>query len=113
MPESPVESYSLFSNVSRLEVGWLWYPYIPCGKITILQGDPGCGKSTMIMDIIGKLTTGRQLPDGRMLAPMNVLYQCSEDGLSDTIKPRLEKAGADCKRVGYINEDIAIAFIWV
>ena len=106
MPENIVESYSLFSNVSRLEVGWLWYPYIPCGKITILQGDPGGGKSTMIMDIIGKLTTGRQLPDGRILAPMNVLYQCSEDGLADTIKPRLEKAGADCKRVGYINEDM-------
>lgn len=106
MSERKTESYSLFSNISKADIGWLWYPFIPCGKITILQGDPGDGKSTMMMDIIAKLTTGRRLPDGRILAPMNVIYQCSEDGLADTIKPRLEKAKADCKRVGYIDEDL-------
>lgn len=60
----------------------------------------------MMMDIIGKLTTSSKLPDGRMLAPMNAIYQCSEDGLADTIKPRLEKAGADCTHIGYISEDL-------
>lgn len=99
-------SYNLFSSVKKSKIEWIWYPYIPCGKITILQGDPGGGKSTVMMDIIGRLTTGRKLLDGRTLEPMNVLYQCSEDGLADTIKPRLEVAKADCDKVGYITEDI-------
>lgn len=106
MPENEENKYCLFSNVSKSDVDWLWYPFIPCGKITILQGDPGGGKSTLMLDLIGKLTTGRALPDGRKLEPINVIYQCSEDGLADTIKPRLEKANADCNRVGYINEEI-------
>ena len=101
-----MNSYSLFSSVEKSNIEWLWYPYIPCGKITILQGDPGGGKSTMIMDLIGRLTTGRKLLDGRTLKPVNVLYQNSEDGLADTIKPRLEQAKANCQRVGYITEDI-------
>lgn len=101
-----MNSYSLFSSVEKSNIEWLWYPYIPCGKITILQGDPGGGKSTMIMDLIGRLTTGRKLLDGRTLKPINVLYQNSEDGLADTIKPRLEQAKANCQRVGYITEDI-------
>ncbi len=106
MPESEENKYCWFSNVSKSDVDWLWYPFIPCGKITILQGDPGGGKSTLMLDLIGKLTTGRTLPDGRRLKPINVIYQCSEDGLADTIKPRLERAKADCNRVGYINEEI-------
>lgn len=101
---SEIKNYNLFSNVEKINIDWLWYPYIPCGKITVLQGDPGGGKSTVIMDLIGRLTSGRKLLDGRTLEPINVLYQCSEDGLADTIKPRLEKARADCNRVGYINE---------
>ena len=97
--------YSLYSDLTADVVDWLWYPYIPCGKITLLQGDPGDGKSTMVMDLIGKLTTGRKLPDERIRKPINVIYQCSEDSLNDTIKPRLIRAGADCNRVGYINEE--------
>lgn len=103
-----VKNYKLFSEVEKLNIDWLWYPYIPCGKITVLQGDPGGGKSTVIMDLIGRLTTGRKLLDGRTLEPINVLYQCSEDGLADTIKPRLEKSRADCNRVGYVSEDDSI-----
>ncbi len=106
MSDNNSEYYSVFADVAKAPVNWLWYPYIPCGKLVILQGDPGEGKSTLIMDIIAKLTTGRPLPDGRTLPPMNVIYQCSEDGLADTIKPRLEKAHADCNRVGYIKEDL-------
>lgn len=99
-------SFCLYSDIKSITVDWLWYPYIPFGKITLLQGDPGGGKSTMMMDLIGKITTSRMLPDGRTINPINVIYQCSEDGLADTIKPRLEKAGADCTRIGYITEDI-------
>ena len=75
MPGNTTDSYQLFSDVSKSNVEWLWYPYIPCGKITVLQGDPGCGKSTVMMDFIGRLTSGSLLLDGRLMAPMNVLYQ--------------------------------------
>ncbi|MDD4494206.1 MAG: AAA family ATPase, partial [Eubacteriales bacterium] len=83
-------SFCIYSDIKSISVDWLWYPYIPFGKITLLQGDPGGGKSTMMMDLIGKITTSRMLPDGRTIHPINVIYQCSEDGLADTIKPRLE-----------------------
>ncbi len=98
--------YKRFSNITRTEIEWLWYPYIPFGKISVLQGDPGCGKSLLMMDIIAKVTRGEPLPDGRAHDPINAIYQCSEDGIEDTIKPRLERAGADCERVSCINEDI-------
>lgn len=95
-----------YSSVQATDVHWLWYPYIPYGKITILQGDPGDGKSTLMIDLIAKLTTGSALPDGSVCADdINCVYQCSEDTLSDTIKPRLVKAGADCEKVAYICDE--------
>ena len=97
----------LYSNVKATEVDWLWYPYIPFGKITLIQGDPGGGKSTLMMNIISSLSNGTCLPDGtKHKKPMHVIYQCSEDSVSDTIKPRLLKAGADCNNVAFIDEDI-------
>ena len=87
-------------------VEWIWYPYIPCGKITVLQGDPGEGKSTLILHIAAILTKGATLPDGNKIQnPMTVIYQCSEDSKGDTIKPRLERAGADCRKVAFIKDD--------
>ena len=85
-----------YSNVKSSSVEWIWYPYIPCGKITVLQGDPGEGKSTLILHIAAILTKGATLPDGNKIQnPMTVIYQCSEDSKGDTIKPRLERAGAE------------------
>ena len=81
----------LYASVSETDVDWLWYPLIPYGKLTLLQGDPGCGKSTLMMNLIAAVSSGGYLPDGRRLKkPLHVIYQCSEDGLSDTIKPRLQ-----------------------
>ena len=97
----------LYSSVKETPVDWLWYPYIPFGKITLLQGDPGGGKSTLMMDIISKVSNGTASADGiNLKKPMHVIYQCSEDGVSDTIKPRLMKAGANCDNVAFIDEDI-------
>lgn len=97
--------YRLFSSVEQREVSWLWYPYIPYGKITLLQGDPGDGKSTFMLNLAACLTKGGRLPDGSALAkPENVIYQCAEDNSSDTIKPRLIQAGADCSRVAFIED---------
>ena len=50
------------SEIEPKEVDWLWYPYIPYGKITIVQGDPGEGKSTFVLNLAAMLTTGTQLP---------------------------------------------------
>ena len=106
-------------NMEQVEIekiGWLLYPFIPFGKVTIVQGDPGEGKTTMVLQIIAKLTKGEAvLPSGSdepalegktmALEPVNVIYQTAEDGLGDTIKPRLLSAGADCSRVMVIDDN--------
>ena len=106
-------------NMEQVEVekiDWLLYPFIPFGKVTIVQGDPGEGKTTMVLQIIAKLTKGEAvLPSGSdesaleektmVLEPVNVIYQTAEDGLGDTIKPRLLSAGADCSRVMVIDDN--------
>lgn len=87
------------------EVTWLLKPFIPYGKITIIQGDPGEGKTTLVLQIIAALTTGRPIWDGLPETKrIHVIYQTAEDGLSDTIKPRLVAAGADCARVLVIDD---------
>jgi len=98
---------TLYSEVQSTDVRWLWYPFIAIGKITLLQGDPGDGKSTMMMNLIAELSTGGKTPDGcKIGVPQKVIYQCSEDGVSDTIKPRLERCGADCRKIAFINEEV-------
>ena len=99
---------TLYSEVVSTPVRWLRYPFIAIGKITLLQGDPGDGKSTMMMSLIATVTTGGRPPNGVHLEKAEkVIYQCSEDSAADTIKPRLEKEGADCRKVAFINKEIA------
>ncbi|SHK57542.1 AAA family ATPase [Hespellia stercorisuis] len=101
-----MELYEYYSSVEPKQVDWLWYPYVPYGKITLLQGDPGDGKSTLALNIAALLTNGGILPDGSEISePQNVIYQCSEDNGGDTIKPRLISAGADCKKIACIIDE--------
>ena len=93
------------SEIQMREVKWLWYPYIPFGKLTIIQGDPGEGKTTFALRLAAACSTGRPMPGMESLSPFNVIYQSAEDGLEDTIKPRLTEAGADQERVINIRED--------
>ena len=93
------------SEIQVREVEWLWYPYIPFGKLTIIQGDPGEGKTTFALRLAAACSTGRPMPGMESLSPFNVIYQSAEDGLEDTIKPRLTEAGADQERVINIRED--------
>ena len=93
------------SEVQSQEVSWLWYPFIPYGKLTIIQGDPGDGKTTLVLNIAAWLSKGEGLDSEMKLSePVNVIYQSAEDGLADTVKPRLELAGADCERILVIDE---------
>lgn len=114
-------------SVKVEQIEWLLYPFIPFGKVTIIQGDPGEGKTTMVLQIIAKLTRGEPillnkksqkeaqqdseenlkqevLSQDNSIQPVNVIYQTAEDGLGDTIKPRLLAAGADCSRVLVIDD---------
>lgn len=76
---------TLYSDVQATSVHWLWYPFIAVGKITLLQGDPGDGKSTMMMNLIAELSKGGKTPDGKPVGtPQRVIYQCSEDGVSNS-----------------------------
>ena len=92
------------SDIQPEEVQWLWYPYIPLGKLTVIQGDPGEGKTTFVLAMIAALTKGEALPEREPLDPVNILYQTAEDGLADTIRPRLDALSADCSRVLVIDE---------
>lgn len=93
-------------DVVSKEVEWLWYPYIPYGKITIIEGDPGEGKTTLVLKLAAALSSGLPLPcdDDKEYEPIHIIYQTAEDGIEDTIKPRLEKAGADCSMIRVIDE---------
>ena len=97
MDEVPVE-----------EVEWLWYPYIPFGKLTIIHGDGGEGKTTLILQLSELLSWGEKLPcDSTEREPIKVIYQTAEDGLGDTIKPRLLAGNADCSQIKVIDESEA------
>lgn len=98
-------SLRYYSTVTAQKVEWLWFPYIPYGKITVIQGDPGDGKTTFALSIASLLSIGGLMPD--TLGPISrekILYQSAEDGAEDTLKPRLVSAGADCTQVAFIDD---------
>ncbi len=92
------------SEVDEQAVEWLWQPYIPFGKVTIIQGNPGEGKTTLALRLCAACTNRRSFPGMTELEPFNVIYQTAEDGLGDTVKPRLLEAEADLSRVLVIDE---------
>lgn len=96
-----------FNEIQTTKTQWIWAPYFPLGKITIVQGDPGEGKTTLMLSLAAMLSRGR-LPhvDDVEYEPFEVLYVNAEDGYGDTIKPRLECAGADCAHIHTFSEDI-------
>ena len=81
-------------------VRWLWPGYIPFGKVTVIDGDPGLGKSTIMIDIAARLSRGVALPNGKQHAPMGTVLLMGEDGAADTIVPRLINAEADLRKIG-------------
>jgi len=95
------------STIRSKKVDWLWYPYTPYGKITVVQGDPGDGKTTLVLNLAALLSNGAEIPmTSQQLTRGKVLYQSAEDGAEDTLKPRLISAGADCSQIAFIDDSI-------
>lgn len=92
------------SDVELTPVEWLWKPYLPFGKLSVLQGNPGEGKTYFAMHLAAACTNGKLLPNMEHMEPFNVIYQTAEDGLGDTVKPRLIEAGAELDRVLVIDD---------
>jgi len=106
----PVSSRSLvtvmMARVRGERVTWLWPGRLPLGKLSILDGDPGLGKSLLTLDLAARVSTGARMPDGApgIEGGAGVVLLSAEDGLGDTIRPRLEAAGADLERVVAVTE---------
>jgi hypothetical protein len=107
-PKHNTPDIKFFSEIEVAAVDWLWYPYIPFGKVTIIQGDPGEGKTTLALNIAAILSRGERLPTELEYTytydSITSIYQTAEDGLADTIKPRLTAADANCSRICTIVE---------
>ena len=96
------------SEITPKEVRWLWYPYIPFGKVKLLQGDPSDGKSKLMLSLAALLSKGAPLPfadEDESGEPMTVIYQTTEDDADDTVVPRFNSAGGDGDRLIFIKED--------
>ena len=89
-----------FANVQTEPISWLWFPYIALGKLTIIEGEEGLGKSWLTCAFAAAVSTGAGFPPNfDKIEPANVLMLSAEDGLADTIKPRLVSCGADTSKV--------------
>ncbi len=103
------------ADVDPAEVCFLWDPYIPLGKLTLLDGDPSAGKTFLALQLASCISIGAPLPGrdgvpGEKREPGNVLYLTAEDGIADTLRPRLDKMQADPEKVfvlqGWIDQSI-------
>ena len=87
------------ADVKPERVEWLWPGRIPLGKLTLLDGDPGVGKSTLAVHLAAQVSIGGRWPDDTDCPTGGVVLLSAEDGLSDTVRPRLDAAGADSTRI--------------
>lgn len=92
------------SDVKEEEIEWLWFPYVAFGKVTLMHGNPGDGKTFASLKIASQCTKGEALPGNVKLPPINIMYQTAEDGLGDTVKPRLKATNADTDKVFTIDD---------
>jgi len=97
------EAITLLSDIKSEQLHWLWEKRIPRGNLTILDGDPGLGKSLITLDLAARITTGRPMPDGTPGTQGNVILIAPEDEAACTIKPRVEAAGGDPSRIHLLN----------
>jgi RecA-family ATPase len=109
-PKKPEPLIITMDQIKAEKVDWLWKNRIPIGRLTMLDGDPGSGKSTLSLVIASAVSRGLPLPFGeKPKAAANVLLMSCEDGYSDTIRPRLDSAGADVSRIVIPNPGRGLA----
>ncbi|KVN27337.1 topoisomerase [Burkholderia pyrrocinia] len=102
--QAPAVNLSCAADIAPEPIHWLWPGWLPAGKLSILAGQPGCGKTTIAISLSSAISNGAEWPDGtRCKAPGNILIWTGEDGLADTLVPRLMAAGADLKRVFFVE----------
>jgi len=93
-----------YNTFQRKEISWIWKPFIARGKISLINGDPSSGKTTLALAIAALLTTGRPMPeDEREPLCGEVIYQSVEDNVGDTLNPRLAAMGANCEKISVIE----------
>ncbi|SFT96962.1 AAA domain-containing protein [Geodermatophilus amargosae] len=102
---APDSTVTTLAEVTAERVAWLWLNRLPRGKVVVFDGDPATGKSTLTLDLGARVSAGKDWPDGAPGGdPAGVLLLSAEDGLADTIVPRLTAAGADLARVHALTE---------
>ena len=95
------------ADVAPETVRWLWSGYLPAGKLVLLIGDPGTGKSCVMLDLVARVSRGGQWPDGSPAPRGSALILTAEDGLADTVRPRLDALGGDPRRVYALRSVLA------
>lgn len=100
------KKFFFLSSITPTDTSWLWYPYIPRGKVTLILGDPGEGKSTFALNLAAAVSRGLRFPDLQTESKcgVGVIYQNAEDGYADTIVPRLMRAEANLGNILAIDE---------
>jgi KaiC/GvpD/RAD55 family RecA-like ATPase len=96
------------SDIAAEKVEWLAPGFLPFGKFMMIEGDPGQGKSNLTLDIAARLTRGQSVLGSPAREPMTVLLVTYEDGLADTIRPRIDALGGDASRV-FVFRGVAVA----
>lgn len=101
---APLAVVRRLADVQPEAVMWLWPGWLPRGKLALLDGDPGLGKSLITLDLAARVTTGAPMPDGTGGGePAGVVILTAEDDLSDTVRPRLDAAGADVSKIAALT----------
>lgn len=98
-PSGPLPVLVTLADVEPEEVSWIWTGRVARGKLTLLDGDPGTGKSTLALNLAAAISTGGILPGGDRVTPADVVILSAEDGAADTIRPRIDAAGGDPRRI--------------
>lgn len=108
MPRRTSQMFVDLADVKAQKVSWLMPPMIPRGMITIMEGDPGVGKSFLAMHIAAQVSIGGELPGGKRLRKGRVLYLSNEDDPSYTIRPRIDAMGGNPDNIAIQTEYLSL-----